>query len=782
MTDQNKNQNDQNDQNEPNDDAWFNERLSSLDNDTAPVDRAAMERARAFAGDVWMQQDDEETQAGDSPAEKLQQDQSDASKPELRRGKNMIIKAVAGLTAIAAMVVAMFTLPQDTATSDTLGARLDQALQPTSLRLTVDDGQKSTVLITHASNIRWQDSPTKYRIANAAVLWEIDEESGTAESSNSPWHDSESKKVDLLALIGLADESNALREAVATTSETLDGKTRYEYVSTSGVVIHAYFTSSEIEAQNEAQNEFLSELHCWPRGRAPNTSPIKLTIEARDITVDDSEFLVAGHLTKDGRLGKVTDVDGIVILRPMARERWTSVKPQMLLKVGDWLRTNNNGANACAIELEGGIQLTVGPASLIELVSPTEIRCHRGEAKLTASADAVKPVKLRGFADSKVTIEPGKSAHYRFDGEGTFEQVEQTPKWLAGFEGASAVDPIGSLIANIDGRETPLSVGVHQVNVEIRDQIARTTIEETFVNNTGGRLEGVFHFPLPADASISGFGMWIGDELVEADVVEKQRAREIYETILREKRDPGLLEWAGGNIFKARVFPIQPHSEKRIKIVYTQVLPMRGNRYQYTYGLQSEMLQTVPLRELSIDVQVHSELPLKSVNCSTHSVRNQQTTHAAKVEFDAQHYTPTRDFEISCEVDTNQNDVVVIPHRRGEDGYFLVQLTPPPESNVGAAEKGRWQRELISDGDPLELLLVCDTSASMDSKKRADQQRFVAALLAGLSPEDRFNVATCDVDCNWMHEGAVKPTEDSAEKAADWLNQRISLGWTDPAK
>ena len=88
----------------------------------------------------------------------------------------------------------------------------------------------------------------------------------------------------------------------------------------------------------------------------------------------------------------------------------------------------------------------------------------------------------------------------------------------------------------------------------------------------------MFQFPLPQDASISGFGMWIGSELVEADVVEKQRAREIYETILREKRDPGLLEWSGGNMFKARVFPIEANSEKRIKIVYTQVLPLNGNQ------------------------------------------------------------------------------------------------------------------------------------------------------------------------------------------------------------
>jgi hypothetical protein len=68
-------------------------------------------------------------------------------------------------------------------------------------------------------------------------------------------------------------------------------------------------------------------------------------------------------------------------------------------------------------------------------------------------------------------------------------------------------------------------------------------------------------------------------QLVEADVVEKQRAREIYEEILRERRDPALLEWAGGNVFKARVFPIPGRAEKRIKITYTQVLPLQGNRY-----------------------------------------------------------------------------------------------------------------------------------------------------------------------------------------------------------
>ena len=205
---------------------------------------------------------------------------------------------------------------------------------------------------------------------------------------------------------------------------------------------------------------------------------------------------------------------------------------------------------------------------------------------------ADKPLELSAGGDApKFRSSPKRLGIIEVDGDRQLVRRDDQPNWLAGFLGATNDESIGSLITKIDGRDVPLTIGYHKVKVEIRDQIARTTIEESFVNHTKTRLEGQFHFPLPQDSSISGFGMWINGELIEADVVEKQRAREIYETILREKRDPGLLEWAGGNIFKARVFPIEPHSEKRIKITYTQVLPMRANKYKYSYALRSEMLQ-----------------------------------------------------------------------------------------------------------------------------------------------------------------------------------------------
>ncbi len=485
---------------------------------------------------------------------------------------------------------------------------------------------------------------------------------------------------------------------------------------------------------------------------------------------------ISQSLTDDGRIGKVNEAQGIVVLRPMLAKRWTPICRETLLRPGDWVRTELRGANAVKVTLSSDVVLTLGPGTLLECISANEARLHTGMLQAVSPKQETANDKLKftllAARNAKRIVKPGDKLLLRIDSKELLVDVAQTPAWLAGFEGTSNKESLGSLIVNLpDGRNEPLTVGYHKVSVEIRDQIARTTIEQSFVNHTASRLEGVFHFPLPPDASISGFGMWIGNDLIEADVVEKQRAREIYETILREKRDPALLEWTGGNIFKARVFPIEASSEKRIKIVYTQVLPLRANRYRYSYCLRSELLRTTPLRDLSLKVTVNSELSLKSVHCPTHTTRTQQTAHSAQVEFAAQEYSPTRDFEVVCEVDSRQADVVVVPHRRGEDGYFLIQLTPP-------ASDGNWQRDVLPDGKPLNVVLLCDTSASMDSEKRKQQSDFVSAILASLSSDDRFLLGGTDVATIWASPEPMAVNAANIAAATKFLADRTSLGWT----
>ncbi|MDY3551508.1 VIT domain-containing protein [Gemmata sp. JC717] len=481
----------------------------------------------------------------------------------------------------------------------------------------------------------------------------------------------------------------------------------------------------------------------------------------------EQKFVFEDKLTDDGRIGKVADAQGVVAVKPVQAERWSPVQAGLVLKPGDWVRTDARGANAAAVKLLKSAQLVVGPHSLVELVTADRVHLLNGELEVSATEAA--PVELTGPDKQTVTVKSRQL--FRIEKE-KLVRTEHEPRWLQGFRGTATTESVGSLIAKVDGRNVPLTVGYHHVTVDIRDQIARTTIEESFVNTTGDVLEGVFHFPLPQDASISGFGMWIGDKLVEADVVEKQRAREIYEEILREKRDPGLLEWAGGNIFKARVYPIPGRSEKRIKITYTQVLPLQGNRYRYSYALQSELLKQHPLRELKIDVTVNSAAALKGVSSPTHPARVRTTEHSGRVEFAAQEYTPTRDFEAVVEVEPERPDVVVVPHRRGDDGYFMVQLTPP-----GAAAD--WERPLVPGGPPIRLLVVADTSASMDKSQRANQAALLNALLGALTPKDTFNVAACDVGCEWVFEKPVPAAPANVAAVQQFLEKRSALGWTD---
>ena len=482
-------------------------------------------------------------------------------------------------------------------------------------------------------------------------------------------------------------------------------------------------------------------------------------------------FFVAGRLgaatlASDEHLGKVVDAQGTVSLKSAEQQRWTPVCGRLVLMPGDWLRTDLRGANAAEVRLQDGGHLILGPGSQVELIKPSEFRVHSGEFEATPAPRHA--LRIAGPQKQIVVVETGTIL--RVDGD-KLVTLKQQPKWLQGFKGTIAGEALGSLVAKIDGHNVPLSVGYHKATVDIRDQIARTVIEESFVNHTGGQLEGTFYFPLPADASISGFGMWIGNELVEADVVEKQRAREIYESFLRERHDPGLLEWSGGNLFKARVFPIPGGAEKRIKISYTQVLPLRGRTYRYSYALESELLKQHPLAELSLDVKISSTLPLADVSCGTHACRVSHTAHAGHVEFSAQEYAPDRDFEVAVELEPGRPDVALVPHQRAEDGYFLLTISPP------GADTG-WQRELLADGKPLRLLILADTSGSMDAGLRKTQDAFLAALLGSLGPRDSFNLAACDVHCDWAFPDDRPAGEKSVARARSFLARRRSLGWT----
>jgi tetratricopeptide (TPR) repeat protein len=722
--------------------------LAAMEKDAAPPDRDFLAQLRAQSTDAFS------TASAPHPP---------AGQGERRR----FARGLRWLAAAAAVVlgVALYFWLSPGRSAVAFGKVLENAENAETLHLRVSvQGGPGPVELWHTSRpqrSRWDDQPGQYRIADGRHYWIVNEKANEARQSEPP-ADVSRPVQQLLDVLGVPADREDLFDA---------GPVGRDREGSVDVLVYRVAVASPqakvwVEASAAADTRRLRSIRtsCEKDGKVVPLG--ELTVLAYDEPVGAEKFVVADTLTEDGRIGKVTDVQGVVGVKPVLHQRWTPVRSRLVLKPGDWVRTDARGANAAALQLVKLTGVILGPKTLVELIGPKQVRISEGEIEVTAPAGA--RVELLGPGRQKVPVK-GRQ-FFRVEKE-HLVRVDQPPAWLLGFRGTTANEALGSLVANVDGRDVSLSVGYHKVSVDIRDQIARTVIEESFVNHTAAQLEGVFYFPLPPDASISGFGMWIGDNLIEADVVEKQRAREIYETFLRERRDPGLLEWSGGNIFKARVFPIFAHSEKRIKITYTQALPLQGNRYRYSYALQSELLQQHPLRELAIDVKVNSVLPLKSVASPTHPARIDTTAHSAHVEFTAQEYTLARDFEVVIEVDGRQSDVVMIPHRRGDDGYFMLQLTPP-----GPA--GDWERPVLPDGEPLRLLILADTSASIDAGQRASQETFIACLLSALSPHDTFNLGTCDVGCDWAFARPTAAGDASIAAARFYLARRASLGWT----
>lgn len=470
----------------------------------------------------------------------------------------------------------------------------------------------------------------------------------------------------------------------------------------------------------------------------------------------------------DPRVGNVYDVQGTALVSPAGRDRWTPLGPRSLLMPGDRVRTLLRGANALEIELRSGGRLVLGPGATLEIRSATDVRLLRGDLEARGKTGAA--VAVAGPQGGAETA--GEDPAWLRARDTEMERLDAAPRWLVGYREAATTEWMGSLVADVDGRNVPLSIGFHKVSVVIRDQVAETTIDESFVNATHSTLEGTFSFPLPADASISGFGMWIGEELVMADIVERGRAREIYEDILRRRKDPGLLEWSGGNLFKARVFPIPAYGEKRIRIRYTQVLPLEGSTIRYRYALRSEMLRAHPLRRLSIRASVASSLPIEGVRTPSHATSIRRTDHEVVVDYDAEEVTPERDFELDVDLGAVK-PLTVIPHRRGGDGYFALLLSPPDPAAAGLT------RELVPEGKPLDLLLLADTSGSMGPTERETQAKFLESLLGLLSPKDTFRLGAVDLGVTWFDEQARPATPQNAADALAFLESRVSLGWTD---
>src|SRR5689334_4619496 len=306
-----------------------------------------------------------------------------------------------------------------------------------------------------------------------------------------------------------------------------------------------------------------------------------------------------------------------------------------------------------------------------------------------------------------------------------------------------------------------------KIDTKISSQVATTHVEQVFRNDTNFTLEGTYLFPIPESASVAEFAIWDGDKRLVGEVRSREEARRIYDEIVRRQRDPGLLEYAGKDLFQASIFPIPAHSDKKLEITYTQVVRAEGGTVSYRYPLGTGR-QLTQIGSVAGRVEVESKEPLRNVYSPTHAIDVKHTSdNRSVVSFESESGKEPQDFQLFYTISKEDFGLTLLTHREaGKQGYFLLMISP----------KEDWSDQEYSAKD---VVFVVDTSGSMAEAGKMKKAR--AALLYGvriLRPQDRFNIVSFAGEEHLMEAGLIAADDRGRARGEAFVKSLRPVGGT----
>lgn len=306
-----------------------------------------------------------------------------------------------------------------------------------------------------------------------------------------------------------------------------------------------------------------------------------------------------------------------------------------------------------------------------------------------------------------------------------------------------------------------------KVQVEIRDQVAVTELDQVFRNPSNRRLEGTYLFPLPPDAAVKDMSLYIDGKPVECEVVEAQKARQIYEGIVRSMRDPALLEYVGRDLVRLRIFPIEPLQERRVTFKYSQVMRRDFDLFVYSYPLIGRDQAQRPIGEFELKGMVATQLPITSIYSPTHDIAlDRRSDTQVKFAFNQKNQAPQRDFKLYIGTHKSELGADLIAYRDTDGpGTFMLLLAP----QMGGAERKTM---------PKDVTFVFDTSGSMAGEKINQARNALKYCLNSLRERDRFRLIRFSTEIEDFSKEPLEATKDNVQRAVKFVEDVRASGGT----
>ena len=117
--------------------------------------------------------------------------------------------------------------------------------------------------------------------------------------------------------------------------------------------------------------------------------------------------------------------------------------------------------------------------------------------------------------------------------------------------------------------EKPVSVETDGgTTVEDNGLYRRVKTTFTFTNPNSRQMSADFEFPIPAEATVCGYALEINGTMVPGVVCGKEKARVAFESEKAKRVDPGIVEHVKGNVWKTRIFPLNPKTPRKAEVEY----------------------------------------------------------------------------------------------------------------------------------------------------------------------------------------------------------------------
>jgi len=307
------------------------------------------------------------------------------------------------------------------------------------------------------------------------------------------------------------------------------------------------------------------------------------------------------------------------------------------------------------------------------------------------------------------------------------------------------------------------------VNAELVNGVLHYEVTEIFVNRGSGIGEADYLFPLPKGAAFQDLKLSINGELVSGEALNAAEARQIYEQIMTQRRDPALVEWMGYGLLRTRIFPIAPGEEKKVVVRFQGVAEREGDalRVDYFRGSRPAPVVREDNRDGGSDERNSFTLvyPGDALYGNAYSPTHSLTTgksgskREVKVNGDGREITLLVPVRRSREPSISM--LAYAPAR--ENGFTLITLSPPAVA------------PRVTERD---VTLVLDVSGSMSGVKITQARAAGKQLLATLRPADRFRLIDFSTDVRTFRDEFAYATAGNVRAASQYLEALDASGST----